>query len=281
MFQLVSDLHLENYYYKNIQSVIPHLLVPSAKYLIVAGDCVNFNTFRDIEIYPNILKLFLDYYIDKFEKILYICGNHEHYGTTLGLEGTIEYYRNYIKEYDVGRNKVIFLEKDRLDLEDINILGLTLWTKISNTSSLTINDYRQIRKQENGYTINLTYKDTLKEHEESVKWLSQQLDQIKERKVMIISHHMPSFQLVDSKYKNARNNDAFASDLNFLMESYPNIQLWCFGHVHESVKKTIANCECLCNPRGNSFYDVVDEKYNKEKDEYSNKKYSPNYVVEL
>ena len=43
---------------------------------------------------------------------------------------------------------------------------------------------------------------------------------------------------------------AFASNLEYLFERYPNIKLWCHGHVHNSVDYKLGNARVIANPLG-------------------------------
>lgn len=50
--------------------------------------------------------------------------------------------------------------------------------------------------------------------------------------VIIVTHHCPLPMCISEEYKNSPLSAAFASDMTDLLEKYPNIRLWCSGHVH-------------------------------------------------
>lgn len=96
-------------------------------------------------------------------------------------------------------------------------------------------------------------------HQQSVKWLLNKLNEInKNEKILILTHHIPSYSLIDSKYEKY-DNSAYASDLDYIMEKYPNIVGWLFGHTHTTVDEKIHSTSCQCNPRG--YCTIVKERY--------------------
>ena len=44
--------------------------------------------------------------------------------------------------------------------------------------------------------------------------------------------------------------------LNLILK-YPNIKLWCHGHIHQSKDYMIGNTRIICNPRGYEAWDEV------------------------
>jgi hypothetical protein len=75
----------------------------------------------------------------------------------------------------------------------------------------------------------------------------------------VLSHHLPTFHLISPKYKNSYYNNAFASNLDYLMQNHNNINYWLCGHTHSSMHCIINNCQCMTNPHGypgeNSSFD--------------------------
>lgn len=55
-------------------------------------------------------------------------------------------------------------------------------------------------------------------------------------------------------YVGHKASASYASNLeNFIMK-YPNIKLWCHGHIHSNSDYMIGNCRVICNPRGYEHY---------------------------
>jgi predicted phosphodiesterase len=310
-FQLISDVHLELYNARKVEefiarkeedmrdawrmtlrgecmdeerlnTVISGLLVPSADYLIVAGDLCDFTTFAYMTkqsqmecaaCYADVLMQFFAFYRTKFKKIFYVLGNHEFYRTYAGLSATVNFYKARIAQLNAKENeeKVILLEKTHYVLQEgdarLHLLGTTLWSEIDERTSFCMNDYNKIRL--NGEKI--TYNDTLKKFKKNEAWLKDTLASIDEsEQVAIITHHLPSYDLIDPLYADSPCNAGFASNLDYMMEK-SNVQAWFFGHTHRSATKKIHNCMCYCNPRG----------YPDHANKNENDQYSPTFKAEI
>ena len=75
-----------------------------------------------------------------------------------------------------------------------------------------------------------------------------------DKKIVVITHHAPSEQSISAIYKNDHLNPAFASNLEDFILGYPNIKLWCHGHIHTASDYKIGECRVICNPRGYAKY---------------------------
>ncbi len=278
-FQLLSDVHLEHYNCRDfaaflakkdegirsmvhqylrseynsiedLKQIVSTLIIPSADYLVVAGDLTDFTTFAYASplaqssispCYANILFYFFDHYCTKFRKIFYVLGNHEFYNSRHGLEGTVAVYRQRLRT--LGMDNVVLLERDHVVLDDdLHVLGTTLWSEIDPYAAKFINDYAQIRMSED----RIAWTDTLAQYKGNAQWLKEQMDAIPENeKIVVITHHLPSYDLIDPIYHNSPVNSAFASDLNDLI-ARTNVKAWLFGHTHSSISRG----KCHANPRG-------------------------------
>jgi len=237
-FQLLSDIHLEFGACKKI--------VKFADNLILAGDIC----------YPE-YKLFTDFLMNvskTFNKVFYITGNHEYYQNWKKNKNkkinNIEETNNIIKNIVSKFNNVYFLDNDFYDFDDnLRIIGSTLWTNISEDNE-SINDSYQIYLNKK----TLINDDYIRElHNKNVLFIEKQIKFAKEnnKKLLVISHHLPSYQLILEKYKtytyNAYNSH-FASNLDYLMDD--TIKAWCAGHSHGRIEKTINNVPCYINAFG-------------------------------
>jgi Icc-related predicted phosphoesterase len=74
------------------------------------------------------------------------------------------------------------------------------------------------------------------------------------QKLVVITHHLPSYKSINEKYASYRANHCFASHKNYIIKRLsPN--LWIHGHTHTSVDYTIRNNQgfdsrIICNPKG-------------------------------
>ena len=217
----------------------------------------------------------LEWAFNKFKgkEIIYIVGNHEYYDNDINI---IEDMRRKAKILGIH-----LLENDSVIIDHVRFLGTTLWTNFNNYSHVEINkawglmnDYKYItsrtwwsNKQNREKALWLMDLDSLFGfdptlfsptvgyllHKEALKWLEQQLLKPYEGKTVIVSHHAPSMR--------SSNNYSYASNLEkFIAEHSANIDLWCHGHVHESVDYDVSGVRIVSNPRGypNNISSTID-----------------------
>lgn len=237
--QFASDLHLE--FFKT--SAVDKIIDPAAPYLALLGDIG----------YPfsDIYQTFIDWCSKHYSKVFVISGNHEYYTARLSTNFTMTEIDDQIQKVCSSHPNVHYLNRNTHQLtDDIVILGTTLWSFIPPNDrhivNFCMNDYRNI------YGTNTSLvapEDTVKLHTENVKWLEEQLVTYQNKTIIVLTHHLPSFKLINVKYINEPTNSAFASSLDHLMDTYP-IKYWLCGHTHSSTKQIIGSTTCLINPHG-------------------------------
>jgi Icc-related predicted phosphoesterase len=187
--------------------------------------------------------------------VIYVLGNHEFYGQDIP-KLTYE-----LKEMARGTN-VHVLENDALEIGDITFLGATLWTDFALAGDITagvaeaafqITDYRRIRLSPT--FRKLKPQDTRAFHADSVRWLTEQIQNTSGRKLVIVTHHAPSAKSISPKYKNHPVNSSFASNLESLVEA-TGAALWVHGHIHYASDYLLGSTRVLANPRGYPKEDV-------------------------
>ena len=132
----MSDLHWERFHDKVAQRYSVPEIPRRAPYIILAGDIGRFCG-------RNALQNALQQLCERFDKVLLIPRNHEFYGSAreeeLRVAGAMS--------QELG-DKFVLLNRTRVDLEDVMILGCTLQSFIPEEAQLT-NDFAQIR----GWTV--------------------------------------------------------------------------------------------------------------------------------
>jgi Icc-related predicted phosphoesterase len=232
IIQYVSDIHLE------FLTKLPKIKA-IADVLCLAGD-IGYP-------YSGIYKDFLIKMNESFKKVFIITGNHEYY--MLGKNGshTIDEINSkitsLIKEHDL--KNITFLNNSYEEYNGYTFVGTTLWSKIpsQNMNDIHImNDFKQIN--------NMTYDTYNILHKLSNKFIEQTLFSTidKNKKIIMITHHIPSFTLIDEKFKQSDYNCFYASEC----EKYftDNIKAWIYGHTHIASKNSINNIQFVCNPKG-------------------------------
>jgi len=265
-FQIASDLHTE-FFTSRKDLQLSRFLTPSAPNLLLAGDIGN----------PNLLSYyyFLSQASKAFKKVFVSSGNHEYYQAKVEDEPRS---RNEIKShistivsefpnvYFLNNSSVLLTEKDQDPRDqhqlpsDILILGTTLWTHVPwdarHVVETKVNDYNMIYNKNHK---RVTTEDTNEWHEQSVSWLRRELARAQAIKpkyrprVIVMSHHLPSFELVDPKYTGSGSpcNYAFASALDDDLFAFQDvISLFVSGHTHTGMQKSVQGVSCVVNPRG-------------------------------
>ena len=263
--RVISDLHLECCEQGH---GVPDL--GKGDVLILGGDILCARHFKKNGPLHKVYDDFLQKCVKNFDEVLYINGNHEFYG--YNVEGPFDVLAEHLPK------EIHYLENDYVKIEDWVFLCCTLWTDFRNENPLEmmeasryLNDYKTIRIGSNYRKLNPD--DTLKFHKKSKQFLIEKLEQFKNDKVWVLTHHGPSYQSVHPKYRSAGiANGAYVSDLDDLILNNPQIKYWSHGHTHETLDYMIGDCRVVCNPRG---------YYNGYNNADLNINFDPNFEVEL
>jgi len=247
--QIMSDMHLE------FGPIDVDTLKTDADVLILAGDIVVARTVNS-----GCYDYFFEWALKNYSHVLMVCGNHEHYGSDLN---------DSFDTIQTRWPKLILLERDTYQIEDIIFYGATLWTDMNKEdpnmmlqAQYGMNDFRTIM---NG-PVRWAPSDTVIKHNLAKVDIAD-LSSYAER-IVVIGHHSPSYRSVDGRYKNNDLNGAYASDLDDFIEARPNIELWIHGHMHSNNDYMIGKTRILANPRGYYGYEL-------------NPDFQPQLVVEL
>lgn len=231
--QFCSDLHLEFTENKNFIKHNP--LIPLGDILLLAGDILPFALLdKPCD--------FFDFVSDCFEKTYWIPGNHEYYqydfkDLTLPLNERI-------------RNNLFLVDNFSVDINNVNFVFSTLWSHIREENQWRIeqnvSDFFAIKN----HNKNLTAPDFNKLHKASFAFIESAIDKNKEKKKVVVTHHVPTLLNYPLQYKNSPINEAFAVELfDFIYSS--DISNWIYGHHHYNVPPfKIGSTQMLTNQLG-------------------------------
>ena len=225
----LSDIHLEFIKKEKFNSFISSIKPNIDEICILAGDIGN--------PYSENYNMFMKYISNSFKKTFVITGNHEYYNNDI-----IE-TNNYLNSYFNQFNNISFLNNKIENYNNYCFIGSTMWTKITNPN-YEINDVNYIK--------NFTYNECNNLNNISVKFIEESLNN--NSNCIVITHHLPSYKLIDSKYKTKvmeNYNQWFYCDMDHLIEGYNDkIKCWIYGHTHTRSNVIINNIPFLCNPIG-------------------------------
>jgi len=236
--QYASDLHIE--FPENWNFLAQNPIKPVGDVLVLAGDIV---PFAVMDKYTDFFK----YLSDHFKITYWIPGNHEYY------------YSDLADRYGSICEKVfdnVFLVNNTVkQYENVSFIFSTLWSKISISNQLQIenrmSDFQVININGNRFT-SFDYNAL---HNESLLFLEQALLQSNNIKTVVATHHVPTFMNYPRKYKNDLLNEAFAVELFSLIEN-SGPDFWIYGHNHTNTPDfTIGNTQICTNQLGYIKYE--------------------------
>lgn len=255
--QYASDLHLE---FMDKVACQP-ILKPVAPYLALAGDIgrPDKRAYRD----------FLNYCSRNWNDVFIVAGNHELYNSRhsgnwrhMPAESieTVSQRMKQCTSIAAEFPNVHFLQRHRVDREGVAFLGATLWTDLRGHEGIVsefMNDYKMIAVPgEGGNRVRpLRPADTTGMHFGDREWLDAEISACEEegRPAVVITHHLPTFDLIADRYKDSPLNVAFASHADDLIRA--PVRAWISGHTHCGAHRTWARDDGAVilgavNPRG-------------------------------
>lgn len=178
--------------------------------------------------------------------ILYVAGNHEHYGQDIGAN------LRALRRAALGTG-VHFLENNRVDLGGARFLGCTLWTDYQAgtedySAAMTLigarlPDHQLIRSAKRPFTPALARR----RHRRSAHWLANELARPFSGPTVVISHHGPSGHCAHPLFSPGPLDGAFFSMRDDLVA---RADLWMFGPTHQSLDTRVADCRLVSNQCG-------------------------------
>lgn len=246
LIQYISDIHLEFHDKHNIGSLQPDMFVkPVAPYLVLAGDI----GIAELNSYP----VFLNWCSSKWQHVFLIAGNHEFYNVRCPVKRDMATKKEDIRLVCEGLPNVHFLDCSSYYLpeENLRILGCTLWSHIPESIQVKaityMNDSRQILQFND---VPFTPSAISDVHNKEKQWLNQEIQQCEanNERCLVVTHYLPSFDLIHEKYKGNFLNVCFASDCDELFR--PPVVGWICGHTHTGMRVNIHGIPCVINPYG-------------------------------
>lgn len=217
---------------------------------------------------------FISKHAQIFEKIFIISGNHEYYSNK--KQKTIEKIDEQLQSFCSKFGNVHFLQKSTIEIDDTVFLGCTLWTEADQFVEDNMNDYNRIYIDDEdkrahfkylnsgtnfgGYKTRKKYiregrrlikhMDIYALHHEMKFWIGKTLKEIalKNKKAIVLTHHAPSFKMLDGLKHDERFAYGYASDCTKYFQ-HPLIA-WISGHTHECKEIQINNIPSISNCLG-------------------------------
>jgi predicted phosphodiesterase len=205
--------------------------------------------------------------------VLYVPGNHEFYGGSIG--GTVSELKGLC-----SGTKIHVLDNEELIVGGVRFLGATLWTDFNlfgegeqrvaamREALALMRDFSKIRTGEATETV-FTPADSAALFKIHAGWLETKLAERYPGPTVVITHHAPSRQSIHPRFGDSLLNACFVSDAERLVDG-SRARLWIHGHTHDSFDYFLNGTRVVCNPRG----------YAKDT-ENENPLFDANFIVEI
>lgn len=228
---LASDLHLEFYDNPNNYWIPNHT---SMDVLVLAGDI---HTGK--QALPWIKQHF-----SHVPYILYVLGNHEHYGSNNAIYKLARKMREYAAH--LGMNNLHILDNNTIDIDGIRFIGSTLWTDFRLGGNQPLNMFNA-KKEMNDYNfIRFTQQKIKAEQILQLNTIAKQyiFNNVNDNTIVITHHHPMIYNAdMDSRscyYYNSLDNEVV----------YSGIKYWFCGHTHKDVDYIVGETNVLTNMHG-------------------------------
>ncbi|MFA7057917.1 MAG: metallophosphoesterase [Candidatus Cloacimonadales bacterium] len=237
--QIISDLHLD--FEQNRQWLIDNPIIPTGDVLLIAGDIVPDMSSSHAEAFYNDVS-------PNFPLIITTMGNHEYYGSY--LDYAYPQYQKWVRDNILKLNNSAYIYKG------VKFIVSTLWSKVSLQNKRLIgaklNDYHAIKSRE-PEKIYISVEDTNSLHRQSLDFIVTELEKPFAGKIVVMTHHLPSFSTITLDRRFSPLREAFCTNLDDLIEIYPQIALWVCGHSHDFSMIKLHNTTIVRNPLGYVF----------------------------
>jgi Icc-related predicted phosphoesterase len=247
-----SDIHLE---FGPLKHVNNH---HNADILVLAGDISTPHKWRmnhnnSVRNSKEEQLSFFKARSEEFPEILYIPGNYEHYHGDYDLtEKILQDNLAQFGNIKVGNHLVH-------EGDGFTILANTLWTDFDKGNPTTfiyanigMNDFRLVSRNGDAFRA----EQAAEIHKLALEQMASDAEKAKQKgnKIIIVSHHLPSFKVIAEGFRDSRLNGAYASGLEWFMEKYEPVY-WIHGHSHPPCDTMIGKTRVIRNPRGYVGYE--------------------------
>ena len=218
---------------------------------------------------------------ERFNHVIYIMGNHEHYhGDFNDTIGILRDRLGYLWNLHI-------LDKQMVQLDNVSFIGGTLWTDMNKDDPMTLlhikgmmNDFRTVTNSsrpgvifegghfnESGEFVTdpwgthvrqakFSPEDAVVDHKAMLEYIRLMIEGKFDQKFVVVGHHAPSKSSTHPRYKDElMMNGGYSSALDEFIMDHPQIKLWTHGHTHEDFDYMIGSTRIVCNPRGYINYE--------------------------
>lgn len=243
--QYASDLHIDDF---PPDTPFETFLTPCAPVLILAGDICPAYDLHYIT--------FLQWCSARWRYVIFVAGNHE-YHCKRTAQVSMEQIDTYLVCLAAMFPNVVYLQNGAsivLPGTRIRIVGATLWSSIDSAiweeAYARRGDYKHMYI-DTPYGLRRCHPiDTCALHAYQAACIASATAATAPGETcIVVTHHMPTFALLEARYMGDRWSSCYASHDDALLT--PNIAYWICGHGHRAVQQRAPSGVVLCmNARG-------------------------------
>ena len=200
--QYMSDLHLE--FQENSRYLKYNELPVTGDVLVLAGDIF----YLKDKIAP--LTKFWKWASENYQQVLIVPGNHEYYNYSDVMERGLQWRWMFRENVGYYQNQVV-----RID--DTDFVLSTLWSRVNPNDEYFVwkgmNDFRQIKFD--GKLLQVEEFNWM--HETCIDFIRKSVKESTAPHIVVVTHHLPTLQVVAQHHRDSVLNSAFASEYGELI----------------------------------------------------------------
>jgi hypothetical protein len=222
--QYASDLHIDGW---PAYTSFYHFITPCAPILVLAGDVCNAFDPR--------FNAFLQWCSRNWYFVIFVSGNHDYYA---GMDRTMQMVDDHIASICYRLGNVAFLQHGasyRIPGTLLRFVGATLWSAVDpalwEEAKHSKGDCRKIHVAPHRCATPADFTAIHVQHRALLR--SACYPQHPYETLIVVTHHMPSLDLLEPHYRGEKWSSFYASDDADLFA--PNIAAWICGHGHRAI----------------------------------------------
>lgn len=235
--QYMSDLHME--FQGNSRYLKNNELSVTGDVLVLAGDIF----YLKDKVAP--LTKFWKWASENYRQVLIVPGNHEYYNYSDVMERGLQWRWMFRENVGYYQNQVV-------RVNDIDFVLSTLWSRINPDDEYFVwkcmNDFHQIKF---GGKL-LQVDDFSLMHETCIGFIRKSIEESTAAHIVVVTHHLPTLQVVAPYHRGSVLNSAFASEYGDLIAD-SRIDAWIYGHSHTNIDTVIDGTRIISNQMGYVF----------------------------
>lgn len=232
-----SDLHLDHYGKNELLWYPPELPDDKDTILILAGD-----TWIGTRWIEYAGESWIGKVAPRFKYVIKVLGNHCFWplgNSQLTIKTGADKCNALL--HDRGHLNVIVLDKQTHMIDDVLFVGATLWTDMDKHNPFTMYNMTSCMQYDgkiayqtgpNSHFSRFTSEKWCSTHNEDRIYIDRVAKENRDKKIVVITHHLPLTVLTDPIYDGHNSNGYYSSDLSNLILDNDNIKYWFFGHSH-------------------------------------------------